>query len=89
MGSRKYLLLTPEELRRVLKAFGFVRKRTRGDHEQWEGMTHETRRVITVQLIDGEYSIDHMKTTIQNMDITADEFYGRDGSIAKRYTGKK
>ncbi len=38
MGSKKYLLLTPNELRRVLKAFGFVRKHTRGDHEQWEGM---------------------------------------------------
>ena len=40
MGSRKYLPLTPEELRRVLKAFGFVRKRTRGDHEQWEPMSN-------------------------------------------------
>ena len=49
MGSKKYLLLTPDELRRVLKAFGFMRKRTRGDHEQWEGMTNEKRRVITVQ----------------------------------------
>ncbi len=38
MGSKKYLLLTPNELRRVLKAFGFVRKHTRGDHEQWEGL---------------------------------------------------
>ena len=89
MGSRKYLPLTPEELRRVLKAFGFVRKRTRGDHEQWEGMTNEKRRVITVQLIDGEYSVDRMKTIIRNMDITADEFYSRDASIAKRYFGKK
>lgn len=89
MGSKKYLPFTPDELRRVLKAFGFVRKRTRGDHEQWEGMTNEKRRVITVQLIDGEYSIDRMKTIIRNMDITADEFYGRDASIAKRYSGKK
>ncbi|MCY3729170.1 MAG: type II toxin-antitoxin system HicA family toxin [Nitrospira sp.] len=89
MGSKKYLLLTPDELQRVLKAFGFVRKRTRGDHEQWEGMTNEKRRVITVQLISGEYSIDRMKTIIQNMDITADEFYGQDESIAKRYFGKK
>ena len=89
MGSRKYLPLTPEELRRVLKAFGFVRKRTRGDHEQWEGMTNEKRRVITVQLIDGEYAVDRMKTIIRNMDIPADEFYGRDRSIAKRYSGKK
>jgi predicted RNA binding protein YcfA (HicA-like mRNA interferase family) len=77
------------KLRRVLKAFGFMRKRTRGDHEQWEGMTNEKRRVITVQLISGEYSIDRMKTIIQNMDITADEFYGRDESIARRYSGKK
>ncbi len=89
MGSKKYLPLTPDELRRILKAYGFIRKRTRGDHEQWEGMTNEKRRVITVQLISGEYSIDRMKTIIQNMDITADEFYGRDESIAKRYTGKK
>lgn len=89
MGSKKYLLLTPDELRRVLKAFGFVRKRTRGDHEQWEGMTNEKRRVITVQLISGEYSIDRMKTIIRNMDITAGEFYGQDESIARRYSGKK
>ncbi len=89
MGSKKYLLLTPNELRRVLKAFGFVRKHTRGDHEQWEGMTNEKRRVITVQLIDGEYAVDRMKTIIRNMDVTVDEFYGRDASIAKRYSGKK
>ena len=89
MGSRKYLPLTPAELRRVLKAFGFVRKRTRGDHEQWEGITNEKRRVITVQLIDGEYAVDRMKTIIRNMDVTVYEFYGRDASIAKRYSGQK
>ena len=89
MGFKKYLLLSPNELRRVLNAFGFTYKHTRGDHEQWEGMTREKRRVITVQLISGKYSIDRMKTIIRNMDITADEFYGRDESIAKRYTGKK
>lgn len=89
MGSKKYLLLMPDELRRVLKAFGFVRKRTRGDHEQWEGMTNGKRRVITVQVISEEYSVDRMKTIIRNMDITADEFYGRDVSIAKRYSGRK
>ncbi len=89
MGSKKYLPLTPNELKRVLKAFGFIYKRTRGDHEQWEGMTNEKRRVITVQLISGEYSIKRMKTIIRNLDITADEFYGRDESIARRYSGKK
>lgn len=89
MGSRKYLPLTPDELRRVLKAFGFTYKRTRGDHEQWEGMTHEKRRVITVQLIDGEYAVDRMKTIIRNMDVTVDEFYSQDASIARRYSGKK
>ena len=89
MGSKKYLPLTPDELRRVLRAFGFVRKRTRGDHEQWGGTINEKRRVITVQLISGEYSIDRMKTIIRNMDITSDEFYGRDESIAKRHSVKK
>ena len=89
MGSKKYLPLTPDELRRVLKAFGFVRKRTRGDHEQWEGWINEKRRVITVQLINGEYSVDRMKTIIRNLAVTADEFYGQDKSIAKRRTGKK
>ena len=39
MGFKKYLPLTPDELMTVLKAFGFSKKRTRGDHEQWEGWT--------------------------------------------------
>lgn len=88
MGFKKYLPLTPDELMTVLKAFGFSKKRTRGDHEQWEGWTNETRRVVTVQLIRGKYSITRMKTLIQNMGLSVNEFYGKDERIAKRYFGK-
>ena len=57
MGAKKYLPLTPHEVIRVLKALGFSSKRTRGDHQQWEGHISGKRRVVTVQLIQGEYSI--------------------------------
>jgi hypothetical protein len=37
MPSRKYLPLSADDVIRVLKAFGFIHKRTTGDHAQWEG----------------------------------------------------
>lgn len=87
MPSRKYLLLTPDEVVRILKAFGFSHKRTVGDHAQWEGSLRERRRVCTVQLIKGQYSTERMKRLIENLGVTPDEFYGADPKIARRYAG--
>ncbi len=88
MPFRTYLPLTPDELKRVLKAFGLIYKRTRGDHEQWEGQVKGLRRVSTVQLIRGTYSIDRMKRLIENLGLAPEEFYRADSKISKRYFGK-
>ena len=88
MPNRTYLPLTPDELKRVLKTLGLTYKRTRGDHEQWEGTIGEFRRVITVQLIRGTYSIDRMKRVIENLGLSPAEFYQADDKISKRYFGK-
>lgn len=37
----------------ILKAFGFIPKRTKGSHTQWEGSIAGKRRIVTV---------DHMKS---------------------------
>lgn len=87
MPSRKYLPLSPDDLVRVLKAFGFIHKRTTGDHVQWEGEIKKVRRVSTVQLIKGEYSQERMKRLIENLGLTAEEFYRADSKISKRYFG--
>lgn len=88
MSGRKYLPLTPDELIRVLKAFGVQKQRIRGDHEQWEGTIKGVRRVSTVQLIHGEYSTERMKRLIENLGLTTHEFYRADSKIAKRYFGR-
>lgn len=87
MPNRTYLPLTPDEMKRVLKAFGLSHKRTRGDHEQWEGIVKGLRRVSTVQLIRGTYSVDRMKRVIENLGLTPEEFYRADSKISKRYFG--
>lgn len=88
MPFRTYLLLTPDDLKRVLKAFGLTYKRTTGDHEQWQGTVKGLRRVSTVQLIRGTYSTDRMKRVIENLGLSPEEFYRADSKIAKRYFGK-
>lgn len=88
MGFKKYLSLTPSEFIRILKAFHFIKKRTTGDHEQWEGTTHGQRRLATVQLIKGTYDKSRMKLLVQNMGVTVEEFYRADEKISKRYFGK-
>lgn len=85
MGFRTYLPLSPDDLVRVLKAFGFAYKRTAGSHEQWEGVINDVRRISTVQRIKGEYSTDRMKRLIDNLGLTPEEFYRADSKIAKRY----
>ena len=87
MTARKYLPLEPSEVERILKDLGFELKRTRGDHNQWEGVTHGTRRVCTVQQIRGSFSIGRMKTMIEQIGLTPDEFYKANSNIAKRYYG--
>jgi len=87
MTARKYLPLSPLEVERILKDLGFERKRTRGDHSQWEGMTHGKRRVCTVQLIHGTFSVGRMKTMIENLGLTPDKFYQVNPKISKRYFG--
>jgi hypothetical protein len=87
MGKRKYLPLTPDELRRVLKALNFTLKRTESSHEQWEGTSKGMRRVSTVQCIKGEYSVERMKRVIENLGLTPEEFYQADSKISKRYFG--
>ena len=88
MPSRTYLLLTPDELKRVLKALGLAHKRTTGDHEQWEGLVNGLRRVSTVQLVRGTYTTDRMKRLIGNLGLTREAFYAADEKISKRYFGK-
>lgn len=88
MPNRTYLPLTPDELKRVLKALGLAYKRTTGDHEQWEGLVKGLRRVSTVQLIRGTYSIERMKRLVENLGLSPGEFYCADNKIAKRYFGK-
>lgn len=48
-------VLDVEDVRRALVAHGFVHKRTRGSHEQWEGYVGGLRRVVTVDANDAPF----------------------------------
>lgn len=88
MTTRRYLLLTPHELEQILKDFGFTHQRTIGSHAQWDGVTYGVRRICTVQKIKGTYSTRRMKTVIENLGVTPQEFYSKNKKIGKRYQGK-
>jgi predicted RNA binding protein YcfA (HicA-like mRNA interferase family) len=48
-----YHLLDRDDVESILKKLGFIPKRTKGSHTQWEGYTSGVRRIVTV---------DHMKS---------------------------
>lgn len=64
-------------MRRILQRAGFVLDRTRGDHEQWEGVVGGQRRVVTLDA-GGEPFADRERVTrsmISQSGLSADEFY--------------
>lgn len=51
--GRTYPPLDRDQVEAILKALGFIEKRSRGSHAQWEGYTKGQRRIVTV---------DHLKS---------------------------
>ena len=84
MSSRKYPPLTPTEVIRVLDALGFVHKRTRGSHAQYEGFINGQRRVVTVDEARKEVDYNLLPEIIAQSGVGRDEFYNATKRTAKK-----
>lgn len=76
--------LTPREVRNVLEAQGFEHDRTEGSHEQWVGNYGGSKRVVTVDAAEKEFSNRLMKSMIRQSGMSRDEFYRSTERTAKK-----
>jgi len=76
MGS-KYPILTPHEIIRILKLFGFTFKSQRGSHIKYtnEGIGKVARTVI-IPMHD-EVARGTLKSILEQADLTLDEFLSK------------
>lgn len=86
MGRRKYLPLTLAEVREILVALQFSKKRKIGSHEQWERVARggRARSVVTVDEGKSEFDDYLVKSMISQSNFSRDEFYGATKRTARR-----
>jgi Predicted periplasmic or secreted lipoprotein len=75
MGNRKYLPIRPKRIRAVLVNHSFSLKRTKGDHEQWEGVVNGERKIVTVPNYSELKDPDLIKSIIRQSGLSRDDFY--------------
>jgi predicted RNA binding protein YcfA (HicA-like mRNA interferase family) len=86
MGRRKYPPLTPSDVRDIVSALGFNRKRKVGSHAQYErpAGTDGQRRVVTIDEAEDQFDDFLIKSMIQQSGYSRDEFYGATRKTARR-----
>jgi predicted RNA binding protein YcfA (HicA-like mRNA interferase family) len=89
VGQRKYPPLTPNEVRSILTALGFVALPTRptsGSHVQYERPAAQgrPRRVVTVDTAVGAFWEEIVKYMILQSGHSRDEFYGATRATARK-----
>jgi predicted RNA binding protein YcfA (HicA-like mRNA interferase family) len=86
MGKRKYPPLCPREVVSIVEALGFVFKRQRGSHTQYEGLGEDgkTRAIVTIDMGVEECWEDIIKSMIRQSGWSREKFYGATKGTAKK-----
>jgi len=73
---RRYPPLTVDEVRSILKAWGFTPERTDGSHCTYSGLIKDRVRYVTVDLHYPEFDDKMIKSTISQSGLNREQFYG-------------
>ena len=86
MGRRKYLPLTPSEVKDIVVALGFVWKRKVGSHAQYEraALGKRGRSVVTIDESTDQFDDFLMKSMIEQSSFTRNQFYGATKKTARK-----
>ncbi|MFQ6014051.1 MAG: type II toxin-antitoxin system HicA family toxin [Anaerolineae bacterium] len=81
---RRYPPLSPREVIAILVARSFALTRTRGSHEQYEGLIRGKWRRVTVDVHYSDFDDRLIKSMIRQSGLTREEFYGSTKRTARK-----
>ncbi len=73
---KKFPPLSPQEVIRILRAWGFeLARKGASDHQQWAGFKGNKQRLVTVDMGVDEFDDWVLKSMIEQSGLSREEFY--------------
>lgn len=93
---KRFPPLTPDEVRAILRAWGFTHVSTTASHEHWVGIVHGRAMSVTVDAHYPQFDASILKLMIEQSGLSREQFYcatkrsaGRASGFCRRFRREK